>query len=266
MRIFAAELIQHHMAIGYGLTGKVKGKLGSSVYRIDRGRQIISEYNPAPHDAKGESQVEQRARIACASKVSALFTPAMIAGMATKNRTARGAFMADLVGKVVLTATESGHNATIDPTQIKLSRGAAAMVQFGTLNSVSPENTFHINVPYALPADSLVTHILVVILPVLTADEEFEAAQLFISDDLYNGRTEGTIECDMGFAMKSVRRTYYVYGIPLMVNEEKIKATYGIYLKSDTNGRFLIEVLTALANRGMLRQSIYVGNITVNPS
>lgn len=59
----------------YGLLGKGTGKLGSSVFAISGGEQIVREYNPKVSNPNTSLQVEQRAKFKLMSQLAALLAP-----------------------------------------------------------------------------------------------------------------------------------------------------------------------------------------------
>ena len=44
-----------------GLSGMIRGKVGPNVFRISRGVQVVSQYNPRPNNPRSPSQQDQRA-------------------------------------------------------------------------------------------------------------------------------------------------------------------------------------------------------------
>lgn len=55
----------------YGFFGKGSGKLGSSVFAISSGEQIVREYNPVVENPNTPAQVEQRAKFKLLSQLAA---------------------------------------------------------------------------------------------------------------------------------------------------------------------------------------------------
>lgn len=56
-----------------GILGKGSGKLGSSVFAISGGEQIVREYNPRVSNPKTDAQVEQRAKFKLLSQLAMVF-------------------------------------------------------------------------------------------------------------------------------------------------------------------------------------------------
>ena len=63
------------MAITTGIGGKATGKLGSNVYAVSSGVQIVREYNPYVSNPATEAQVEQRAKMKLMSQLAAVMAP-----------------------------------------------------------------------------------------------------------------------------------------------------------------------------------------------
>lgn len=55
----------------YGILGKGSGKLGSAVFAINGGEQIVREYNPKVSNPNTEAQVAQRAKMKLLSQIAA---------------------------------------------------------------------------------------------------------------------------------------------------------------------------------------------------
>lgn len=60
-----------------GIIGKGSGKLGSSVFAISGGSQIVREYNPVVSNPNTDAQVAQRAKLKLMSQLGAVLAPAM---------------------------------------------------------------------------------------------------------------------------------------------------------------------------------------------
>lgn len=58
-----------------GIIGKGTGKLGSSVFAISGGEQVVREYNPVVSNPSTAAQVAQRAKLKLMSQLAAAFAP-----------------------------------------------------------------------------------------------------------------------------------------------------------------------------------------------
>lgn len=61
-----------------GIIGKGSGKLGSSVFAISGGEQVVREYNPVVSNPNTEAQIAQRAKLKLMSQLGAALAPAML--------------------------------------------------------------------------------------------------------------------------------------------------------------------------------------------
>ena len=58
-----------------GITGTGRGKLGSSVFSVNSGQQIVRQYQPVVANPSTVGQVNQRARLKLASQLAAAYAP-----------------------------------------------------------------------------------------------------------------------------------------------------------------------------------------------
>lgn len=120
----------------YGLLGKGTGKLGSSVFAISGGEQIVREYNPKVSNPNTSLQVEQRAKFKLLSQLAAdLATILAFSKMGLKS--ARNLFVSKNIGKAEFNTSDG---AMIDMTQLDLTPGTRQLPQmtvtFDTENEV----------------------------------------------------------------------------------------------------------------------------------
>lgn len=80
-----------------GFVGKGSGKLGSSVFAISGGEQIVREYNPRVANPNTDAQVAQRAKMKLMSQLAAALAPAL-AFKKVKLVSARNQFVAKNIG------------------------------------------------------------------------------------------------------------------------------------------------------------------------
>lgn len=253
------------MAKGFAFPGKIQGKIGGAVFRIDRGKQIISEYNPAPHDAKDASQIAQRARIACASKVSALFPPATVAGMVSKKASARSNFNSELISLVQLTTVGDQMAAIINPEEILLCNNNTAYLNFTGLRLSSTLSSLTIQSNIVLPPSGNVARIMYTVLPRLIVNGEYEMAQMIMSPSFYGESGAKFVSLEMGAAFVTPNREFNVYAVPLTIDSEKVYAKYSDVLLADSNSQMIVQVAIQLAKDGIFKRSVYCGRVYNNP-
>lgn len=77
------------MATMQGITGKLSGKMGSAVFRVRDGQQVITQYNPIVKNPNTSGQQTQRAKFKLMSQLAAVMAPGF-GTMSVINRPARG--------------------------------------------------------------------------------------------------------------------------------------------------------------------------------
>lgn len=60
------------MAIMQGITGKISGKMGSAVFRVRNGAQVVTQYNPIVKNPDSAGQQEARAKFKLLSQLGAI--------------------------------------------------------------------------------------------------------------------------------------------------------------------------------------------------
>lgn len=98
-----------------GFVGKGTGKLGSSVFAVSGGEQIVRQYNPNVSNPNTEAQVDQRAKFKLMSQLAAALAPA-IAFKKTKLVSARNKFVSANIGL----ALKTENKVRVDLRQIDL--------------------------------------------------------------------------------------------------------------------------------------------------
>ena len=135
-RIFAAESAQLKrckvslksyltMAKMQGITGKLSGKMGSAVFRVREGQQVVAQYNPIVKNPNTEGQQAQRAKFKLMSQLAAIMAPAMgsfiIKTRAEKGKPSqRNAFTQLNFPLVVVTSDDQEVTAKIPMEQLQL--------------------------------------------------------------------------------------------------------------------------------------------------
>lgn len=81
------------MAKIQGLTGKMSGKMGSVVFRVRQGEQIVTQYNPIVKNPNTKAQSTQRVAFKLMSQVAAAMDSAIINRPARQGQSARNRFV-----------------------------------------------------------------------------------------------------------------------------------------------------------------------------
>ena len=120
-----------------GIFGKGSGKLGSSVFAISGGEQIVREYNPRVANPNTDAQVAQRAKMKLMSQLAA----ALASGLAFKKsglKSARNLFVSKNIG---LCSVSNG-KATCEMTALQLTPGTEPFSNADI--SISAENILEV--------------------------------------------------------------------------------------------------------------------------
>lgn len=249
------------MAKGYGLSGKIQGKLGSKVYRIEAGEQIISEYNPTKTDPQTEKQVKQRTKMTEATKVSRYFPWETIVGYSPNRSRARQDFNSFLAKLAVASIVDDTVRASIDLTKIELSKGVPVMLDNWQLGSVSPQNTQIVNGSVRIPADMpCVGFLFVVIYSPEPLSQPYRAYYAISS------KPNAQNVCSASVTLSSVGALHaglcYAYAIPLVVNTLKKRVVYSKVIEATSAGVLSTDAWVTLARADIFAATYYIGSIT----
>lgn len=140
------------MAIMQGITGKLSGKMGSAVFRVRNGAQVVTQYNPIVKNPDSAGQQEARAKFKLLSQLGAIMESGF-GTMATSKRagksapTQRNAFMQlnyPLV-KVDL-AADVPERATIPMERVQLTSSSRLLGTISTTETTVSVNNIPANV------------------------------------------------------------------------------------------------------------------------
>lgn len=134
-----------------GITGTGSGKLGSSVFSVTAGEQVVRQYQPVVTNPSTENQVNNRARMKLLSQLSAVMAD-VIAIPRAGALSPRNIFVSD---NYPITTAENGA-ATIDLAKIALTKGG---MQIPAVVAERDGDT-GINVALAAKADQLVARVI----------------------------------------------------------------------------------------------------------
>lgn len=113
----------------YGILGKGSGKLGSSVFAISGGEQIVRQYNPVVSNPNTPAQVAQRAKLKLMSQIAADLAP-VLAIPKDGLKSARNQFVSKNIGN----ATFAENTAEVDYEKLQITGGSAAMPELGNVD------------------------------------------------------------------------------------------------------------------------------------
>lgn len=219
----------------YGITGTGSGKLGSSVFSVTAGTQVVRQYQPVVTNPSTSAQVNIRARLKLISQLSAVMGD-VIAIPRQGNATSRNLFVKDNYGK---TFAANGQ-AAVDLAAISLTRGG---MQIPAVIAERVEGT-SISVALASKADQIVNRVVYVMFYRNAAGE----LQLVDSAVVEDAGDNGLFPYELPWNEKDV--VVYAYGI--YDRNAKATAKFGTY--SVTTGT---QVASLVANR-IIKENDYL--------
>lgn len=195
-----------------GLTGTGSGKLGSSVFSVHAGEQVVRQYQPVVTNPSTQVQVNNRARLKLISQLSAVMGD-VIAIPRKGNVTSRNLFVSD---NYHVTEALNGV-ATVDLSAISLTRGG---INIPYVNAVRVDNT-SIDVELADKANQIVSRVVYVMFFRNRSGE----LQLADSAVVETAGVNGTFPYSFGYIAQDV--VVYAYGI--FDKNNKAAAKFGDY-------------------------------------
>lgn len=128
------------MAIMQGLTGKLSGKMGSAVFRVRNGAQVVTQYNPIVKNPDTAGQQEARAKFKLLSQLGAIMESGFGTMAVTKRAgksapTQRNAFMQLNYPLVAVDmSSDVPERATIPMESVQLTRSSRPL---GTISATA---------------------------------------------------------------------------------------------------------------------------------
>ena len=147
------------MAIMQGITGKVSGKMGSAVFRVRNGAQVVTQYNPIVKNPDTAGQQEARAKFKLLSQLGAIMESGFGTMAVTKRAgksapSQRNAFMQLNYPLVAVDmSSDVPERAKIEMDKIQLTSSARPL---GSI-SVGSDEVFVQNIPSEVSAVRFVT-------------------------------------------------------------------------------------------------------------
>lgn len=129
------------MANMYGITGKLSGKMGSAVFRVRDGQQVVAQYNPVVKNPNTDAQQSARAKFKLISQLAAIMSPGF-GSMNTSKSPAKGqpsqrnAFASINYELISTSEGDSGVVASIPMEKLQLT---SSKLRFGAIEVTSPE-------------------------------------------------------------------------------------------------------------------------------
>lgn len=250
------------MAKGYPISGKIRGKLGANVYRVQRGEQIISEYNAHKSGSPSDTQLQQRSKMSVANEVSRLFTYPCIAGFSPSPAKARNAFVGSLARLAVVEPDPTyRYVATIDTTGVQLSKGVQVETLGKQLRSdLTTSLKVTSTITFASPSDAE-RFLFVVLLQDVATGAYFRTYHVVSGAKGSNGRCDAQIQ--IAASNTAINAKVYGYAVPLVPNTLAKRAVYGKLQEDGTLESFTAETAVTLSRADIMAGTIYIGQTTI---
>lgn len=237
-----------------GITGKLSGKMGSAVFRVREGQQVVTQYNPIVKNPNTSGQQAQRAKFKLMSQLAAVMAPGF-GTMGTINRPARGkstqrnAFTQLNMKLIEVSTSGQEVKAKIPMEQVKLT---SSFRYFPALSlSGDGENGISIDVNDPIPTE-------VSTVRVVTIGYVGNVATIADIRDIPTAQVGDTF-----IPVSSGKYTVLAYGL---IPSESAKATIdldNIHTPADEDFVSAVELNAMVADGSMVETMTVGGNITV---
>lgn len=181
-----------------GLTGKGTGKLGSSIFAVNSGEQIVRQYQPNVANPSTEGQVEQRSKLKLMSQLAAAYA-IVLAFRKNGMVSARNQFISKNIGNVAF----ADETATINLPAMQLTAGTTAIPDV----TAARDGSTAINVSLSADASKICARVVYVAM-LKTAEG---SVQYLDSTVVETAGTDGTFAGTLAYAAGEV--VVYAYGI-----------------------------------------------------
>lgn len=195
-----------------GITGTGSGKLGSAVFSVSAGEQVVRQYQPIVTNPSTPQQVDNRAKLKLLSQLSAVMAD-VIAIPKVGSLTPRNSFVRD---NYPLVTAENGA-ASVDLSQLAITKGG---MQIPDVVAERNADTA-IDVALAMKADQLVSRVIYIMFYRNNQGE----LQLVDSAVVTTAGEDGTFPWSFPYQQQDV--VVYAYGI--FDKNAKATATFGNY-------------------------------------
>lgn len=209
-----------------GIGGVGTGKLGSMVYSVRNGQQIVRQYNPIVANPSTAAQVEVRSKMKLMSQLAAIVAP-VIAMNSNGLKTKRNEF----ISKNYSLAGYAENTAQIDLARVQLTKSNTAMISFEVDRSGGQSIAIH------LKEDATNIFDRVVYCAVIRQNDG--SLRLWDSALVTEAGAGGLFPATLPYTGNAIA----VYGYGIRANNEDAKAAYA-NLKANDAGK-LAQILTS---------------------
>lgn len=245
------------------MLGKIKGRLGGAVYRVQNGQQIISERAVTVLNPKSTAQIAHRAIFGFSSLISKNFTYPMIAGWSPKPNLARAAVVRSLMKSCTIDDTDPDNPVvSIDASKVIVSDGQPVPLSRFVITSAPADDK--LTLVAGFPENSGVFAALFVVLIFDTNVKKcFGAVSTTVPVMLQTMTAEGKLF--LGYDIDTRARKYFGYVVPLVDKTEYVKTTYDDVISFLNDNTYCAQVAIELSKHNVYRRSVYGDTYDVQP-
>lgn len=197
-----------------GITGKGTGKLGSSVFAVNSGEQIVRQYQPVVANPSTVGQVEQRSKLKLMSQLAAAYA-AVLAFRKDGMKSARNLFISKNIDNVSF----NEETATINLPAMQLTAGSTGIPAV----TVSRNGSTALNVALEGDASKVCARVVYVAM-----EKTVDGSVRYLDSAVVNtAGTGGTFAGTLAYSAKEV--VVYAYGIKdLSANADAMFGNYAV--------------------------------------
>lgn len=241
----------------YGITGNLSGKMGSAVFRVREGQQVVTQYNPIVKNPNSEGQQAQRAKFKLMSQLAAVMGPGFGTLSVTKRKTKgkpsqRNAFTQINFPLATVTSEDQTMVAKIAMEDLKLTSS------FRDLPAIEPtpgENSVKLNI------DGIAADVTTVRVVLVGYTNNIPAISRMLDAPVRNQLMSATID-----NLPAGKYTVLAYGL---IPSESAKASIdldNIHTPDDENYISAVELNAMVADGSMAETKTVGANIAVSGS
>lgn len=244
------------MAKMQGITGKLSGKMGSAVFRVREGQQVVTQYNPIVKNPNTAGQQTQRAKFKLMSQLAAIMAPGF-GTMATTKRANKGkpsqrnAFTQLNFNLVEISSENEVITASIPMEKLQLTSSFRPLGRLSLVASETAELDADID---QIPADVSTVRLLLIRYPSYANGKQAQLAQI-VDVPVEDGTVGYTFT---GLSVSGEKVTVLAYGL---IPSESAKASISldnIHTPADEDFISAVE-LNAMVMNGEMAETVTIG-------
>lgn len=245
------------------MLGKIKGRLGGAVYRVQDGQQIISERAVTVLNPKSPAQIAQRAVFGFSSLIGKNLSYPMIAGWSAKPNIARASLVRSIMKACTIDTTDPDNPVvSVEANKVVISDGMPVPLAHYVL--VSEPSSTDLNLQATFPEGTDVFAAMFVVL-VFDYTGKTCLGALSVTADVEASTMTAEAKLDLGYVIDSRARKYFGYVVPLVDKTSYVRTNYDDVVSYLNNDAYCTQVAIELSKRNIYRRSIYGTTYDVEP-